>query len=88
MYYLGSKNEDEFVTTAVKLGCPMLAKKIDHITTAAMWRESNISKKSQRIVLRYLLNFFGARLVVPVFYITGYESYDNIAYGIYVYIVT
>ena len=30
-----------------------------------MWQESNISKKSQRIVLRYLLNFFGTMLVVP-----------------------
>ena len=39
MYYLGSKNEDEFVTTAVKLDYPMLTKKIDHITAAAMWQE-------------------------------------------------
>ena len=65
MYYLGSKNEDEFVATAVKLGYPMLTKKMDNITAAAMWQESNISKKSQRIVLRYLSNYFGSRLVVP-----------------------
>ena len=36
MYYLGSKNEDEFVTTTVKLGYPMLTKTIDHITATAM----------------------------------------------------
>ena len=37
MYYLRSENEDEFVTTTVKLGYPMLTKKMDHITAAAMW---------------------------------------------------
>ena len=36
MYYLGSKNEDEFVSTAVKLGYPILTKKINRITAAAM----------------------------------------------------
>ena len=36
MYYLGSKNEDEFVDTAVKFGYPMLTKKMDNITAAAM----------------------------------------------------
>ena len=65
MYYLGSKNEDEFVLIAVKLGFPMLIKKVDNITAATMWQESNIYKKSQRIVLRYLSNFFGSRLFVP-----------------------
>ena len=64
MYYLGSKHENEFVTTAVKLGYPMLIKKIEHITTTAIWQESIISKKSQIIVLRYLSNFFSTRLVV------------------------
>ena len=44
MYYLDSKNEDEFVSTVVKLGYPMLTKKMDNITVAAMWQESNISK--------------------------------------------
>ena len=35
MYYLDSKNEDKFVSTSVKLGCPLLTKKMDHITAAA-----------------------------------------------------
>ena len=56
MYYLGNRNEVNFVTTAVKLGYPMLTKKMDNITTAAMWQESNISLTSQRIILRYLSN--------------------------------
>ena len=64
MYYLGSKNEDEFVSTAVKLGYPILTKNMDNTTAATMWQTSNISKKSQRIVFRYLSNFFGSRLVV------------------------
>ena len=58
MYCLGNRNEDEFVTTAVKLGYPMLTKKMDNITAAAMWQESNISLTSKRIILRYLSNFF------------------------------
>ena len=65
MYYLCNKTEDKFVSTAVKLGYPMLTKKMDNLTATAMWQESNISKKSRRIVLRYLSNFFGSRLVVP-----------------------
>ena len=65
MYYLSNKNKDEFVTTAVKLGYPMLTKKMDNITAAAIWQESNISLTSQRIILRYLSNFFGSWLVVP-----------------------
>ena len=28
--------EDEFVTTTIKLGCPMLTIKMDNITAAAM----------------------------------------------------
>ena len=65
IYYLGNRKEDEFVTTAVKLGYPMLTKKMDNISAAAMWQESNISLTSQRIILRYLSIFFGSRLVVP-----------------------
>ena len=64
IYYVGSKNEDEFVSTAVKLGYPILTKKMDNTTAATMWQTSNISKKSQIIVFRYLSNFFGSRLVV------------------------
>ena len=36
MYYLGSKNKDEFLSTAVKLGDHMLRKKMDNITAAAV----------------------------------------------------
>ena len=38
---------------------------MDNITAAAMWQEFNISLTSQRIILRYLSNFFGSWLVVP-----------------------
>ena len=53
IYYLGSRNEDEFISTTVQLGYLMSIKKMDHTTAVAMWQQSNISKKSQRIVLRY-----------------------------------
>ena len=43
MHYLDNKNEDEFVIIAVKLGYPMLTKKMDNINTAAMWQEPNNS---------------------------------------------
>ena len=52
MNYLGSKNEDEFVTTALKMVYPMLTKKMNHLTADTICQESNIPKKSQRIVLR------------------------------------
>ena len=55
MYYLSSKNKDEFVTTIIKLGYPMLTKKMDHIPVTQIVQESNISKKSQGIVLRFFL---------------------------------
>ena len=47
----------------------MLTKKMDNITAAVMCQESNISLTSQRIILRYLSNFFDSRLVVPEHYI-------------------
>ena len=48
LYHLGSKKEDEFVSTAGKLGYPMLTKKMDNITAAAIGQDSNISKKKQK----------------------------------------
>ena len=69
MYYLGNKNEDEFVTTTVKLGYTMLTKKMDNITTAAMWQESIIFLTSQKNILIYLSIFLSSRLAVPEYYI-------------------
>ena len=46
MYYLGNTNEDEFVTTTVELGYPMLTKKMDNITAATLWPETNVSLTS------------------------------------------
>ena len=57
MYYLSKKNKDDFVTITIKLGYPMLTKKMDNITAAVMWQECNISLTSQRIILRYLSIF-------------------------------
>ena len=57
MYYLGSKNEDEFVSTVVKLGYPMLTKKMDNITAAAMWQESNILQKDSKNCIEIFIKF-------------------------------
>ena len=64
MYYLGSKNEDEFVSTAVKLCYPMLTKKMDngvkpldeemkiimnkYVFVFFMWNEDN------KLIIKYL----------------------------------
>ena len=65
MYYLGKKFEDEFIYVAIKLGCPIFFQKMNKISAAAMWQESNISRKAQRIIVRHLFDFFGKRLIVP-----------------------
>ena len=56
---------NEFVVSIKKLGYPIFTQKMDAVTAAAMWQESNVSTRSQRIILRYLANEFGRRLVVP-----------------------
>ena len=38
---------------------------MDAVTAAAMWQESNVSMRYQRVILRYMANEFGKRLVVP-----------------------
>ena len=49
MYYLGSENEEKFVSTAVKLGYSMLTKEMDDITAATMCQESNIQKNLKEL---------------------------------------
>ena len=34
-----------------------------------LWQESNVSIRSQRVILRHMANEFGRRLVVPESYI-------------------
>ena len=64
MYYLGRKFEDDFLSVAIKLGCPILSRKMDEISAAVMWQESNIPRKAQRIIVHRLSDFFGKRLIV------------------------
>ena len=58
MYYLGRKFEDDFLSVAIKLGCPILSQKMNEIRTAPMWKESNIPRKAQRIIVRHLSDYF------------------------------
>ena len=44
--------EDEFDHVCKKMGYPVFSKKMDAATACAMWQEANVSKKSQRTILR------------------------------------
>ncbi len=57
--------EDQFVHVCRKMGYPIFSKKMDAATACAMWQEANVSRKSQRTILRYLAAEYGCRLVVP-----------------------
>ena len=57
MHYLSKKNKDDFVTITIKLGYPMLMKKMDNITAAVMWQEPKKKLSFQRIILRYVSIF-------------------------------
>ena len=70
MFLLGRKFEHEFYSVAIKLGYPALSQKMDKISAAAMWQDSNISRKAQRTITRHLSDFFGNRLIVPEYGIT------------------
>ncbi len=65
LQHLALNFEDEFVHVCKKMGCPVFSKKMDAATACAMWQEANVSKKSQRTILRYLAAEYGCRLVVP-----------------------
>jgi len=52
----GKKYEDEFILSAKELGYPLFSKKMNAVTAAAMWQESNVNLRSQRTILRYLAN--------------------------------
>eukprot|EP00978_Attheya_sp_CCMP212_P025588 scaffold82537_cov26-Attheya_sp.AAC.1 len=65
LQHFGSNFQDEFVSVAESIGYPVTTKVMDPATAAAMWQESNCSKRAQRIITRYLRTFFGARLIVP-----------------------
>ncbi len=62
---LASNFEDQFVHVCRKMGYPIFSKKMDAATACAMWQEANVSRKSQRTILRYLAAEYGCRLVVP-----------------------
>ena len=56
MHYLGRKFEDEFISVVIKLDCPILSQEIDEISAAAMWQESNISRKlKESLFVTYLI---------------------------------
>ena len=65
LQHLALNYEDQFVHVCRKMGYPIFSKKMDAATACAMWQEANVSRKSQRTILRYLAAEYGCRLVVP-----------------------
>ena len=65
IYYLSKRFEDEFLYVAIELGYPIFSQKMNEISTAAIWQESNVTTNAQRIIARHLSVFFGKRLIVP-----------------------
>ena len=51
IYYLGNRNEDDFVTTAVKLDYPMLTNEMDNITAATPGRKVKWGLRLMIVVL-------------------------------------
>ena len=52
LQHLALNFEDEFVHVCKKMGYPVFSKKMDAATACAIWQEANVSKKSQRTILR------------------------------------
>ena len=67
---MGKKIEVKVLSVAIELGYPILSQKMDEISAAAMWQESNVTTNAQRIIARHLSDFFGYRLIVPESVIT------------------
>jgi hypothetical protein len=66
LQHLALNYKDDFVRVCKKMGYPIFSKKMDAATACAMWQEANnVSKKSQRTILRYLAAEYSGRLVVP-----------------------
>ena len=62
---LGKNYVDEFIILAKELGYPSFSKKMNAVTAAAIWQETNVNLRPQRTILKYLANELGTRLVVP-----------------------
>jgi hypothetical protein len=65
LHHLALNYKDQVVHVCRKMGYPALFKKMDAATACAMWQEANVSRKIQRMILRYLAAEYGCRLVVP-----------------------
>ena len=52
LQHLALNFDDKFVHVCKKMGYPVFSKKMDAAMACAMWQEANVSKKSQRTILR------------------------------------
>ncbi len=65
MKAIASEYEVEFIQAAEDCGYPILTRKMDEATAAAMWYESNTLKRNSRIISQYLLQAYGMRFTLP-----------------------
>ena len=65
MKAIASEYEVEFIQAAEDCGYPILTRKMDEATAAAMSYESNTLKKNSRIISQYLSQAYGMRFTLP-----------------------
>ena len=57
---MGKKIEDEFLSVAIEWGYSIFFQKMDEISAATMWQESNVTTNDQRIIARHLSDFLAS----------------------------
>ena len=73
MKVLGKEYGDSFANVASDLGVLLHSKEMDAESAAAMWEESNVALRGQRIILHHLAFCFGRRLTAPENFIQALE---------------
>lgn len=71
--YLGSKNEDELVSTVLKLGYPILTKNRSYNCYCNVVKIKHFQKISKNSI-EIFFNFFGTSLVAPEYCIDKLEQ--------------
>jgi hypothetical protein len=62
--YLGDNYPKEFVKLAQALDMPIHQGKMDAEYTTAMWSDAGVGVAAQRIMMKYLIDFFGYKFTV------------------------
>jgi hypothetical protein len=63
--YLGECFPSEFVKSAQALDMPIHQGKMDAVFSTVMWSDAGVGVVAQRVVNKYILDFFGYKFTVP-----------------------